>query len=493
MGRGAAAVVSELAAAGRVDGVLAAGGSGGSSIAAQVMAALPVGLPKLLVSTMASGDVSPYVGAKDVCVMYSVVDVAGVNRISRLVLGNAAAAMAGMALARAGEQAGEQASGDDERPLVAASMFGVTTPAVETARSRLTGLGYEVLVFHATGAGGRALEALAEARLLAGVLDLTTTELADDLVGGVLSAGPDRLTAAGAAGLPQVIAPGALDMVNFGPRDTVPERFADRLLYVHNPTVTLMRTTAEEMAELGARVGRQGSGGHRADGGVLAGPRGQRAGRRRAGVLRRGGRRRLPRRARRRAPRGRPGHAPDRRAHQRPGVRHGDGRPAAPDDPGQELTCGETRLLARLRAKADRGQAIIGAGAGTGLSAKCAEAGGADLIIIYNSGRYRMAGRGSLAGLMPYGDANAIVTEMAAEVLPVVRQTPVLAGVCGTDPVPDHAAVPGRAFRPGIRRRAELPDGRADRRGVPAEPRGNGHGVRPGDRDDPAGRGARAW
>ncbi len=260
MGRGAAAVVGELAAAGRVDGVLAAGGSGGSSIAAQVMAALPVGLPKLLVSTMASGDVSPYVGAKDVCVMYSVVDVAGINRISRLVLGNAAAAMAGMVLARAqaGNEAGEQASADGERPLVAASMFGVTTAAVEAARARLTGLGYEVLVFHATGAGGRALEALAEARLLAGVLDITTTELADDLVGGVLSAGPARLTAAGAAGLPQVIAPGALDMVNFGPRDTVPERFTgDRLLYVHNPAVTLMRTTASEMAELGARLGRK--------------------------------------------------------------------------------------------------------------------------------------------------------------------------------------------------------------------------------------------
>jgi uncharacterized protein (UPF0261 family) len=257
MGRGAAALVGELAAAGQVSGVLAAGGSGGSSIAAQVMAALPVGLPKLLVSTMASGDVSPYVGAKDVCVMYSVVDVAGLNRISRLVLGNAAAAMAGMVLARAQAEAGEQAGADGERPLVAASMFGVTTPAVETARARLAGLGYEVLVFHATGAGGRALEALAEARLLAGVLDMTTTELADDLVGGVLSAGPARLTAAGAAGLPQVIAPGALDMVNFGPRDTVPERFTGRLLYVHNPTVTLMRTTAGEMAELGARIGRK--------------------------------------------------------------------------------------------------------------------------------------------------------------------------------------------------------------------------------------------
>jgi uncharacterized protein (UPF0261 family) len=253
MGRGAAAVVADLVARGRVGGVLAAGGSGGSSIAAQVMAGLPVGLPKLLVSTMASGDVSPYVGAKDVCVMYSVVDVAGINRISRLVLGNAAAAMVGMVAA----QAVAAGVDSDDRPLIAASMFGVTTPAVETARVRLAELGYEVLVFHATGAGGRALEALAEARLVSGVLDLTTTELADDLVGGVLSAGPDRLTAAGAAGVPQVIAPGALDMVNFGPPATVPGQFSGRLFFEHNPTVTLMRTTTEEMAELGRRIGRK--------------------------------------------------------------------------------------------------------------------------------------------------------------------------------------------------------------------------------------------
>lgn len=255
MGRGAAAVIGGLAASGRVDGVLSAGGSGGSSIAAQVFAALPIGLPKLLVSTMASGDVSPYIGAKDVCVMYSVVDVSGINRISRVILGNAAAAMAGMVAARTADAA--EPSPADEKPLIAASMFGVTTPAVETARARLTDLGYEVLVFHATGAGGKALEALAEARLVSGVLDLTTTELADDLVGGVLSAGPDRLTAAGAAGLPQVIGPGALDMVNFGPPDSVPAEFAGRLFYEHNPTVTLMRTTPEEMAELGARVGRK--------------------------------------------------------------------------------------------------------------------------------------------------------------------------------------------------------------------------------------------
>jgi len=188
--------------------------------------------------------------------MYSVVDVAGINRISRLVLGNAAAAMAGMVAAQSAHGA-PAATDTDDRPLVAASMFGVTTPAVEAARARLTGLGYEVLVFHATGAGGRALEALAEARLVSGVLDLTTTELADDLVGGVLSAGPDRLTAAGAAGVPQVIAPGALDMVNFGPPATVPGQFGGRLFFEHNPTVTLMRTTAEEMAELGGRIGRK--------------------------------------------------------------------------------------------------------------------------------------------------------------------------------------------------------------------------------------------
>jgi len=256
MGRGAASVVADLVARGRVGGVLSAGGSGGSSIAAQVMAGLPIGLPKLLVSTMASGDVSPYVGAKDVCIMYSVVDVAGLNRISRVVLGNAAAAMAGMVAAQSVSLAAQVAD-DADRPLVAASMFGVTTPAVEAARARLTDLGYEVLVFHATGSGGRALEALAADRLVSGVLDLTTTELADDLVGGVLSAGPDRLTAAGAAGVPQVIAPGALDMVNFGPPDTVPGQFGGRLFFEHNPTVTLMRTTAEEMAELGARIGRK--------------------------------------------------------------------------------------------------------------------------------------------------------------------------------------------------------------------------------------------
>jgi uncharacterized protein (UPF0261 family) len=201
---------------------------------------------------MASGDVSPYVGANDVTMMYSVVDIAGVNRISREVLGNAAAAISAMAKAF---RLRRTEPSDDSRPLIAASMFGVTTPAVNTARERLQELGYEVLTFHATGSGGRALEHLARSGFLAGVLDITTTELADDLVGGVLSAGPDRLTAAGLSGVPQVVSLGALDMVNFGPIETVPPQFSGRQLYRHNPTVTLMRTTPDESEELGRRVG----------------------------------------------------------------------------------------------------------------------------------------------------------------------------------------------------------------------------------------------
>src|SRR3954470_2215681 len=249
MCRGAEALVGRLHAEGRLDGILALGGSGGSSIAAGAMQALPVGVPKLLVSTLASGDTRPYVGAVDVTMMYSVVDISGVNSVSARIIANAAAAIAGMAQAAPPQL--------DGRPLVAATMFGVTTPCVTTARERLEALGYEVLVFHATGAGGQSMEARAKDGCLAGVLDVTTTELADELVGGVLSAGPDRLEAAGAIGLPQVVSLGALDMVNFGPRDTVPPRFAGRNLYVHNPTVTLMRTTPAECEELGRTIGRK--------------------------------------------------------------------------------------------------------------------------------------------------------------------------------------------------------------------------------------------
>jgi uncharacterized protein (UPF0261 family) len=184
--------------------------------------------------------------------MYSVVDVSGVNSISRRVFGNAVAAVAGMAQRHARELA--QPSAADDAPLIGATMFGLTTPAVDEARARLTELGYEVLVFHATGAGGRAMEALVDGGFLTGVLDLTTTELADDLVGGVLTAGPRRLEAAGRAGIPQVVSVGALDMVNFGPRETVPSGFDGRNFVVHNPTVTLMRTTPDEMRALGTSI-----------------------------------------------------------------------------------------------------------------------------------------------------------------------------------------------------------------------------------------------
>ncbi|HET8844507.1 MAG TPA: Tm-1-like ATP-binding domain-containing protein, partial [Ktedonobacteraceae bacterium] len=252
MARGATAIVLDLFSQGRLQGVLGMGGSGGSSLISQAMRALPVGVPKLLVSTLASGDTRPYVGAVDITMMYSVVDIAGLNRISERILGNAAAAISAMAHAYTTAQPSANA-----RPLIGASMFGVTTPCVTAARAALEELGYEVLVFHATGAGGQSLEALARGGFLAGVLDVTTTELADELVGGVLSAGPTRLEAAGSVGLPQVVSLGAIDMVNFGPIETVPEQFRARNLYKHNATVTLMRTTVEENAELGHIIARK--------------------------------------------------------------------------------------------------------------------------------------------------------------------------------------------------------------------------------------------
>ncbi|MDE0015744.1 MAG: Tm-1-like ATP-binding domain-containing protein [Candidatus Poribacteria bacterium] len=251
MAQGAAVLVAEKQAAGEIDGIISLGGSAGTTIGTTAMQAVPVGVPKIMVSTLASGDTSPYVQSKDICMMYSVVDIAGINRLSRQILANAAGAIVGMVSAEA------PAAAAADKPLIAATMFGVTTPCVTKAREILETAGYEVLVFHATGTGGQAMEDLVKGGFLAGVLDATTTELADELVGGILSAGPDRLEAAGQSGLPQVVAPGALDMVNFGPPDTVPEKFSDRLFYQHNPTVTLMRTTAEETAELGRIMARK--------------------------------------------------------------------------------------------------------------------------------------------------------------------------------------------------------------------------------------------
>jgi uncharacterized protein (UPF0261 family) len=249
MAEGAAKIIAELQSDGKVDGVISLGGSAGTTIGTTAMRAVPVGVPKIMVSTLASGDTSPYVDTKDISMMYSVVDIAGINSLSRQILANAAGAIVGMVNA--------EVPAAEDKPLIGATMFGVTTPCVTKARELLEDAGYEVLVFHATGAGGRAMEDLVKGGFIVGVLDATTTELADELVGGVLSAGPDRLEAAGELGVPQVIAPGALDMVNFGPPDTVPEQFKDRTFYQHNPTVTLMRTTVAENAELGKIMGQK--------------------------------------------------------------------------------------------------------------------------------------------------------------------------------------------------------------------------------------------
>ena len=243
MARGAELLVGQLHRAGKLDAILALGGTGGTSVACAAMRALPLGVPKVMVSTVAGKDVSGYVGVKDIVMIPSIVDVSGINRISREVFARAAGAVCGMVET-------EVPPGED-RPLVVASMFGNTTRCVEAAKAIIEQAGYEVLVFHATGTGGRTMESLIEAGLIAGVLDVTTTEWADELVGGVMGAGPTRLEAAARRGVPAVVAPGCLDMVNFWAPASVPAKFQGRLFYPHNPNITLMRTTPEECRRLG--------------------------------------------------------------------------------------------------------------------------------------------------------------------------------------------------------------------------------------------------
>jgi uncharacterized protein (UPF0261 family) len=235
--------LKQLAERGEIDGVISLGGGGGTAIATAGMRALPVGFPKLMVSTLASGNTAHYVGTKDIVMFPSIVDVAGLNQISRMIFARAAGAICGMAE--------KQIGGESDKPLIVASMFGNTTECVDAARKIFEEKGYEVLVFHATGTGGRTMEALIESGMVAGVFDVTTTEWADELVGGTLSAGPGRLDATGKAGLPAIVSPGCLDMANFGEKDSVPENYKGRRFYIHNPQVTLMRTTPEECAQLG--------------------------------------------------------------------------------------------------------------------------------------------------------------------------------------------------------------------------------------------------
>ena len=231
-------------------GILAIGGSAGTAIATAGMRQCPLGLPKLMVSTMASGNTRPYVGNSDICMMYSVADLAGLNRFTRLILSNAVNAILGMT----GLRTAKPNQPTSARPLVAATMFGVTTPCVNRVKTLLESHGVDLMIFHATGSGGQAMEQLVRDGYFEGVLDITTTELADELAGGILAAGPERMEIAGRMRLPQVISVGALDMVNFGPPSTVPERCQGRLLYAHNSNITLMRTTADENSQLGRMI-----------------------------------------------------------------------------------------------------------------------------------------------------------------------------------------------------------------------------------------------
>jgi uncharacterized protein (UPF0261 family) len=246
MARGATAVVRRLRAGGRVAGVMGLGGSGGSTVVSEVLRSLPVGVPKLLVSTLASGDVRSFVGTSDLTLVHPVTDVAGLNRVSRRVLANAAAAMAGMV-----RQHDDPAA--DGGPLVAITMFGVTTPGVLAIQAGLERMGFETIVFHAVGSGGRAMEEMIDAGLIDAVVDVTTSELTDELLGGIFPGGPHRLEAAGRRGIPQVVVPGALEVLNFGPRASVPPHLdvPDRTIVVHNPSVCAVRTNAEESAQLG--------------------------------------------------------------------------------------------------------------------------------------------------------------------------------------------------------------------------------------------------
>ncbi len=246
MAAAAPTLLARLADDARIDGVISLGGTGGTAIGTAAMRALPLGFPKLMVSTVAAGNVAPYLGVKDILMFPSIVDVAGLNRVSRGVFRRAAGAICGMVEANLAETAATEA-----KPLIVASMFGNTTACVERARKGMEDAGYEVLVFHAVGTGGRTMESLIESGAVSGVLDITTTEWADELVGGVLNAGPTRLEAAARRGVPAIIAPGCLDMANFGAPETIPAKFSKRIFYKHNSQVTLMRTNTGECAELG--------------------------------------------------------------------------------------------------------------------------------------------------------------------------------------------------------------------------------------------------
>jgi len=432
-------------------GIIGLGGSGGTSLITPAMRAMPVGFPKVMVSTVASGDVSAYIGGSDITMMNSVADVAGINSLSAVVLGNAASCVAGMVR-------WPPVVPQEAKAAIAITQFGVTTPCCDGIRKALEE-DYEAIVFHSVGSGGQAMENLVENNFVEGVLDITTTEVADEIVGGVFTAGPTRMDILACSGKPCVMSLVALDMVNFHARNTVPPQFEGRKLYEHNPTVTLMRTTPEENRKFAAFIASKIN---RSTGPLTL-------------LIPEGGISAID------VP-GQPFHDPAADAAlfeevaklvQQTATRKLKRVPHTINDPAfikavvdefraimpaprakGESACAEAHagsvapaavipasapgprdaVLAKLREALASGKPIVGAGAGTGISAKFEEAGGADLIIIYNSGKFRMGGHGSLSGMLPFKDANAVMLEMGEEILPVLKLTPLLAGVCGTDP-----------------------------------------------------------
>ncbi|KAJ9147046.1 hypothetical protein P3X46_029251 [Hevea brasiliensis] len=459
-----------------VAGAIGLGGSGGTSLLSSAFRLLPLGMPKIIVSTVASGQTEPYVGTSDLILFPSIVDVCGINSVSRVVLSNAGAAFAGMVIGRL-ERAGGSL-GESEKLTVGITMFGVTTPCVNAVKERLVREGYETLVFHATGVGGRAMESLVREGFIKGVLDITTTEVADYVVGGIMACDSSRFDAILEKNIPLVLSVGALDMVNFGAVDTIPPNFQQRKIHIHNEQVSLMRTTVEENKKFAEFIAdklnessskirvclpQKGISALDAPGKPFCDPEST------ATLI--SELQKLIQINEDRQVQVCSYHindpefadtlvdsfleislenpmesSPSQIAIYEPCLEHNISTvkssscgmicysPSNYPDARPETLQKTQTILQQLKDQIEKGLPIIGAGAGTGISAKFEEAGGVDLIVLYNSGRFRMAGRGSLAGLLPFADANAIVIEMANEVLPIVKGVPVLAGVCGTDP-----------------------------------------------------------
>ncbi|KAK8970294.1 hypothetical protein KSP40_PGU004191 [Platanthera guangdongensis] len=464
-------------------GAIGIGGSGGTSLIAPALRSLPLGVPKLLVSTVASGQTEPYVGTSDLTLFPSVLDICGVNSFSKVILSNAGAAAAGMVIGRLLQS--DISREISRKPTVGITMFGVTTPCVTAVKKRLIEEGYEALIFHATGIGGKAMEELVRDGFIQAVLDITTTEVADYIVGGVMACDSSRFDSIIEKNVPLILSVGALDMVNFGARSTVPKDFDQRKIHIHNEQVSLVRTTIDENRKFAKFIAdklnqcpskvcvclpEKGVSALDAPGEPFYGPEERFAlFDELARLIDQNNCRQVKKF---------PYHINDLQfadalvdsflemdvkfSHatvvpQQPEVlklKHAafavlitkidgisppprdfnGGRPQASAVAGRQTLRRTNSILEEMKRQINQGVPIIGAGAGTGISAKFEEAGGVDLIVLYNSGRFRMAARGSLAGLLPFADANAVVLDMANEVFPVVKKVPILAGVCATDP-----------------------------------------------------------